>query len=329
MKLSGYFFDPPHVLGIRPPLIADGEPNGRHQLAAKKVIQFNGERFLESRALYEADRTQGELTYLGHAALFSYRKAKCYAFNRAFLDTLLKTEITRDLHALFPDHFSGYIALPPNSLFMQNDKMPQPAPIPGVYVSVVKPQECFIGGVYGEDLKRILKCDKYLWFTALSDLGDNKHGLVSGQFPIIDNMHNLNDMLDLQLSAAKSNKELLHKMFEAIMLMTIYINTANPDLRSLKPEGHLSKSMKLGMINRGQKQELEENYSNDIVVPVELVSWGWKKRDEYNKEQWEIPARVITYWTGTGRTIPKSQWLPPTIGKRNPALLKKEETTQP
>ena len=327
MKLKGYFFDPPHVLGLRPPTQPAGEePNIRHELGARQCIKFDGNHYIESHDIDSFGLSQGELTYLGHAAFFRYRKGKSYAFNKDFLETLIKSEIKQDISAMFPDSFTGYFALPTDTIYMQNNKLPQPVPITGIYISIVPPKHCHIGGFpVRDELIHLMPHPRYLWFTALTDLGDFQHGLISGHLALDKSIQSLDDMLMLNLGATTSNLELLKKLQTAVVLMLLYVNTAKPDLRLLKPASQLSKSQITGLRNKGLGHEVDENYSEDISTPVELVSWGWNKPDLYTKERWEVPARFITYWTGQGRTLPITHWLPPTIAKRNPSLLTKRE----
>lgn len=329
MKLNEYFFDPPHMIGRLPPLVF---PNGRldeRQLAARDgVIKFNGDRFVHKTTHPLFNLSSGMKTHVAHASLWEYVKGKTYVFGREFLDTLLKTEIKEGIFNLFPEtDWTGYIALPRDLLLYQNNKMPALVPIIGAYVSIRSVKHMYASGHNCRDLPHLFNSDRYLWYTALSDLGESRHGTLNGYLALSKDFTSLEDMVVSNVSArdVTSNNELINIINAAMILMALYIHTAQPDLRTVKPASQLSPSQIKGLINKGKANDVENDYSNDTVLPVELVSWGWKKPDLYSKEQWGVPARIVGYWTGEGRTKRISRWLPPTVAHRNPDLLNKGE----
>jgi hypothetical protein len=334
MKLARYHVDPAHALKKLPPI------DDRHRYLYEKPVSYDelvGWEIQDWAAkLIESDRnvdvpgmpgvkmhsgiTKGDMQYFMHVDFYRRHGGQPYCFDGAFLKELLQSEIEGAPASLVPDEFSAYVAFPRGMIPYKD------LTILGAYISVGKPPE----------VPQSTTGDKHVWCTFLSDidLDRNAYGLVSNYFPIYKEFITFDIGRVIQEGEYVAPTDAMRFFTKLAFLCLIYINSGNPDIRHLKPEGHLSKSMRQGMINRGQGDKLEDEYSPDIATPVNLVggswkeleeaqyvSWGWKKPDNYQLEKWKRRGYFRAVAHGPGRALRKAMWFPPQMCYRNKDLL--------
>lgn len=91
----------------------------------------------------------------------------------------------------------------------------------------------------------------------------------------------------------KENTSQFIRLVNFVINFSAYVNSGEPDVTALKPSKNLNKNQKKRLDSAGQY------YSDEITVPVELVSWGWMKP---KKGSW---VETFLRWQRYGKGLTK------------------------
>ena len=290
MKLGEYYFDP-DTIKQRSTQVATLFSN----LLNEEALKLNSDGTVQAKnSLKKNLADPGFTSYLLNLTFYKKFKGKMYVFNNEFLDELLRAELRSNLGNLIADKFSAYVAMPQGRFSHDGD------PIIGVYMHT--------SDYINPDTNK----KERMLITSLI-YPEIKTGIIGYiNFKVTDKGE-FEDFVSRQQDqeGAKEYTDIKN----ALLLMAIYISSGAPDLREVRPEKELSSSGKRGLINKGI--DPDEKYSSDIVNPVQLISWGWKKPPLYQKDYWAVRPYIQAILYGPGKTQRKAMLFFPSIRQRH------------
>lgn len=316
MDLKDYYLDPEYILR-RKPITLDKHRELESGMMAYRNNKLEVSPWAEAMIAplgmnyMDAEKaggyiTRGQLHYQAATIWYKEKKAKTYVIEKNFFRALMDSKLEVPPHDLLQGDFNGYVAFPKNTLQYRDIY------VLGAYINLVRGQD--IPSCFG-----LNPFKNYISIVALTDLSHVVPGAF-GQVAIylnIDDEHSIEEILNSMLytgtSPSEERKESASVMLRSCLLALMYLKTGAPDLREMRPQGELSKS---GRAHAAASGKLESDYSGDIAIPVELVSWGWAKEPLYTKEAWTVSACFRHYWEGPGRSVKTLKWIAPTTAHR-------------
>lgn len=313
MNIEGYYIDPQHALG--PPNMRVMSTHGYLQSYSALIEDYREmlKKYHSFEAICRALPHDDPQNIYFAAQLYQYQTTldifrehgkKIYLMQKDFFKKLLQSEVQASIYESLPSDWACYFAFPENG----------PLAMSGAYVYIVPSGR----------MKKAAKGAGTL------DMGFNEHASeLTGKHPLLM-IYGLDKTGKVTFNAMEltpefklgpmeggfpGQQEYMGTLLKAAILCALYVHTADPDLRHLRPRSQLSKSQEIGMQRRGV--DVEQDYSSDINMPVELVSWNWQKDPLYTKDQWEVRAHFRNQAHGPGFSLRKLIWVPPTVHHRH------------
>lgn len=222
---------------------------------------------------------------------------KIYAIGKHFFAAI--SSVQNDLPVeILPDAFSAYIACPHQEELIHHDTMLKTDdPIVGFYVSFL---------MESESTARISI------HTHIADRSpSNKTTLdaapVSGS--VIWSKLNINNGKVL-IDVTVLNHAVSERLVYTALNLIAYINSSQPDISWMKPKPGTSTKERKEARARGHV------FSNDLTVPVRLVSWGWQKPKQYTTQEWKRKMHLRWQRFGPNLSQVKLIWIEETVVKR-------------
>lgn len=328
MKLSDYYIDPEYASGKKPsPLFLHKLINNTS--ARKKIEELISDRDLNlpSHTRY-TDHTTKSLTFQYSDPVYLHQQLKnarrvehffkksgqSYLFNPDFLSKLCDSELKASAFETMSQEFNGYFAFSKGSEFYSHQGS---APVIGAYV--------FISKESPDSFDPMLTSEWTLSFLAIKEQNDpNAEIMPVGMKVTLNGLIYLIETGEFSDGMLKFDAK-TRKLFQLLAMCVLYVLSGDPDLRHLRPVPGGMSPTKLKKI---KAQGKAQDYSSEILVPVSLVSWGWKKPALYQKDQWEVCSYFKNVAYGPNHSQRKLMWFPPTIAHRQ-AELESSESKSP
>lgn len=301
MQLSDYYFDPEYVFSKKKPENANALLHWVHDClrattpnrlvpALIRELQKTPKSADEKRSREQAEFLFPYTTSLG---AFQEGGSLSYVFQKDFFKKLMESDIQTSIYDALPRNWAVYMALPPGFAGQSW----------GLYVRILDASG-----------KRISESGEMHQqeHPTLALFGICPEGTAVVNIPLTPDF-----TIDKITCEGPLGAENLQRLATAAVLGALYIHTANPDIRHLKPRSSLTKSAETGLRNKGV--DIEATYSEGLSFPVELVSWNWDKDPLYQTAHWEVRAHFRHYWVGSGdKQRRELRWVAPFTANRRP-----------
>lgn len=231
---------------------------------------------------------------------------KIYAVGKDFFSAIssVKNDVPIDL---IPDHFNYYIAFPnQDEIFIPVREITgavEPNRVVGMYVGgeINNKDELLylLISVHVADIS--LDRKNSLDAAPVGNLIATQVGIKNGRINISETPYDRKVTQDI--------------LYIAINLLA-YINSSQPDISWMRPKSSMGSRERKEFVAKG-------NYtSNEISIPIRLVSWNWQKPPQYTKEEWKRKAHFRWQRFGPNLSQAKFIFIEETVAKRK---IKDEE----
>lgn len=114
----------------------------------------------------------------------------------------------------------------------------------------------------------------------------------------------------VQISKTTYDREETQTILYTVINLVAYINSSQPDIHWMRP--------KVGMGTRERKTFIAKgNYtSNDLSIPIRVVSWNWQRPPQYTKDEWIRKGHFRWQRFGPGLTQAKFIFIEETVARR-------------
>lgn len=221
---------------------------------------------------------------------------KIYAVSKDFFSALSKVR-SKIPSSLLPERFVGYVAFP-----MQEDFYYKDLKIGGFYIDFKKSDFTFLVLAHSQ---------RDYGISMFGNLASVKLADKDGSLYVHENI--------------KSESVWHYNMVYAALNIMVYIHSSEPDISWLAPKSSMSKKLRKEHINRGN------HTSDNITVPIRLVSWNWMKEPTYRQDEWSRKMHLRWQRYGPNNSKAKLIWIKETTVKRklkgSDRFTKDEENT--